>query len=99
MSFRCQGCGKAMPPYFKGTKIVVEVRTVTHPGRIYYSGKRKVEDRGNQGTQIVKELLTCGCMAGTKTTNITQPVETQMTFNDEPIQTQISETVIRRTKQ
>lgn len=99
MSFRCQNCGKAMPKYFKGTKVIVTIQTVRHPSRVYYAGKRKIEDRGGEGTQIIKELLTCGiCMADVKTVNITQPSDSGVTFNDAPLQTQVSETIIRRTK-
>lgn len=82
MSFRCQNCGKALPQYFKGTKVITEIRSVNYPSRVYHQGRKKVEDPGGQGVQIVKELLTCGtCMAGVVPVDVSEK-ETLVAFGN-----------------
>jgi hypothetical protein len=63
--YRCEKCGKIVPPGKRCKKIIAQTKVMNHP---YRNGANatKVEDRweytddiGGQGQQIVKELKVC----------------------------------------
>ena len=67
MSFMCGVCNKAQPNNATPRRVVTETRRKTYPAREYRKGKvkdgegyrGKVRDPGGQGTEIVKEVVTC----------------------------------------
>lgn len=70
--FRCQQCGTVVPAGTRATKIVTQTRRKEYQpreaeptsrggrfGRGRFSRRRRVIDRGGEGTEIVREIMVC----------------------------------------
>lgn len=66
MSFVCGICHQPQPAHSKPKRVVTKTRARNYPARVYFIGGNKVEDPGGQGTEIVREVETCGACAPTQ---------------------------------
>lgn len=64
--YRCEICKNVVPPNTPATRIVVETRAATYPyrpnaNRLVKKGKekKKPDDPGGNGREIVRECLAC----------------------------------------
>ena len=57
--YRCESCGELSQPGEAQNRAVVQTREHVHPPRAG-TGRRKKDDLGGTGTQIVRELRVCG---------------------------------------
>jgi hypothetical protein len=69
--YRCELCEKVVAPNVPSTRVTVETRPATYPFRADANrpvkrgkDKKKPDDRGGRGTEIVRERVACPACAG-----------------------------------
>ena len=62
----CEDCGQQVPARTPATRVVVQTVITRHPPRTHRlrGEARAREDRGGEGSQIVRELHVCPACAG-----------------------------------